>query len=392
MTARQEAWAVVLGAGDGTRLSALTINSRGEAIPKKYCSVDGNGSLLLRALERARRVAAPERSNRGTANGVLLGELSIPCAFGAYKPRSHAVKSSSLALWLMWLAVRSATGADIASEPTLTLAGAKKAATAAVAYAHAHAAPGGTIAVVDAGGHIIYLERLDGTFAAGADISIGKARTAVVFKRPTRGLEEAINKGRTAMVPVAGVTWFTPLQGGIPIVVANQVVGGIGVSGAASAQQDEELAIAGAQAMQNASLTRDTPTDSRQQSTVTYVPARQVEKAFGEGSTGATLVTAATYRVAASRRDGAGEAEVHVTDTDIFYVLDGSATVITGGEVLGAHEIAPGEVRGSGIAGGTAHRISKGDVFTIPSGVPHWFKSVDTPFRYYVIKALARDD
>ena len=72
MTARQEAWAVVLGAGDGTRLSALTINSRGEAIPKKYCSVDGNGSLLLRALERARRVAAPERSNRGTANGVLL--------------------------------------------------------------------------------------------------------------------------------------------------------------------------------------------------------------------------------------------------------------------------------------------------------------------------------
>jgi len=281
--------------------------------------------------------------------------------------------------------------ADITSEPTLTLAGAKRAAAAAVAYAHAHAAPGATIAVVDAGGHTIYLERLDGTFAAGADISIGKARTAVVFKRPTRGLEEAINKGRTAMVPVAGVTWFTPLQGGIPIVVGSQVVGGIGVSGAASAQQDEELAIAGAEAMQNASVTRVAPPERDEPAAVRHVPATQVAKAFGEGTTGSTLVTAANYRVAASRRDGAGEGEVHLTDTDIFYVLEGSATVITGGALVGSHEIAPGELRGSRIEGGITHRVSKGDVFTIPSGTPHWFKSVDTPFHYYVIKAVDQD-
>ena len=109
------------------------------------------------------------------------------------------MNASSVALLVSLLAARSATGAEIASEATLTLAGAKRAAAAAVTYAQAHGAPGATIAVVDAGGHTIYLERLDGTFAAGADISIGKARTAVVFKRPTRGLEEAINKGRTAM-------------------------------------------------------------------------------------------------------------------------------------------------------------------------------------------------
>jgi glc operon protein GlcG len=289
------------------------------------------------------------------------------------------------------VAARSVLGADIVSEPTLTLAGAKRAAAAAVAYAHAHGAPGATVAVVDAGGHTIYLERLDGTFAAGADISIGKARTAVVFKRPTRGLEEAINKGRTAMVPVAGVTWFTPLQGGIPIVVGTKVVGGIGVSGAASAQQDEELAIAGAEAMQNASVTRDAPAEHGEPPGVTYVPATQVAKAFSEGTTGGTLVTAARYRVAASRRDGAGEGEVHLTDTDIFYVLEGSATVITGGSLIGSHEIAPGELRGSRIEGGTAHRVSKGDVFTIPSGTPHWFQSVDAPFHYYVIKAVDRD-
>jgi glc operon protein GlcG len=301
------------------------------------------------------------------------------------------VNASSLATFALLVAVRSAAGADIASEPTLTLAGAKRAAAAAVAYAQAHGAPGATIAVVDAGGHTIYLERLDGTFAAGADISIGKARTAVVFKRPTRGLEETINKGRTAMVPVAGVTWFTPLQGGVPIEVGNQVVGGIGVSGAASAQQDEDVAIAGAAAMQNASVTRDAPAQSGEQPVVTHVAAAQVAQSFSEGTTGGTLVTSANYRVAASRRDAAGEGEVHLTDTDIFYVLEGSATVITGGTLVGSHEIAPGELRGSRIEGGATHHVSKGDVFTIPNGIPHWFKSVDPPFRYYVVKAVDRD-
>jgi glc operon protein GlcG len=145
---------------------------------------------------------------------------------------------------------------SLASQPTLTLDGAKRAAAAAVAYARSHGAPGGSIAVVDAGGHTLYLERLDGTFAAASDVSIGKARTAVNFGKPTRGLEEAINKGRPALLPVSDVTWFTPLQGGVPIVVNGVVVGGIGVSGALSQQQDEEVAIAGAQAVQNSAMTR----------------------------------------------------------------------------------------------------------------------------------------
>src|SRR5216683_1423898 len=114
---------------------------------------------------------------------------------------------------------------------------------AAVDYAKKNDAPGGVIAVVDEGGNLMALERLDGTFAMGATISIGKARTAVLFKKPTRFFEELINKGRTAMTAVDG---FTPLIGGIPIVIDGQVVGGIGVSGAASANQDEELALAGA--------------------------------------------------------------------------------------------------------------------------------------------------
>jgi glc operon protein GlcG len=128
----------------------------------------------------------------------------------------------------------------------LTLEGAKKVIAAAVAEAKGKNAPGGTIAVVDEGGNLVAVERLDNTFAAGANISIGKARTAVLFKRPTKFFEDVINKGRTAMATLPD---FTPLQGGIPIIVDGQVIGAVGVSGAASAQQDEELAIAGANAL-----------------------------------------------------------------------------------------------------------------------------------------------
>ena len=106
-------------------------------------------------------------------------------------------------------------------------------------------APGGVIAVVDEGGNLMALERLDGTFAAGANISIGKARTAVIFKKPTKVFEDIIKNGRTPMIALND---FTPLQGGVPVLVDGEVIGGVGVSGAASARQDEELAIAGANA------------------------------------------------------------------------------------------------------------------------------------------------
>src|SRR5213082_3729673 len=141
--------------------------------------------------------------------------------------------------------IATATQAQIIEKKSLNLDGAKKAIGAAVDYAKKNNAPGGVIAIVDEGGNLMALERLDGTFAMGATISIGKARTAVLFKKPTRVFEELINKGRTAMTALDG---FTPLIGGIPIVIDGQVVGGVGVSGAASANQDEELALAGAAA------------------------------------------------------------------------------------------------------------------------------------------------
>src|SRR5919206_1211918 len=156
------------------------------------------------------------------------------------------MKRSAVIMIAAVLGIGATAQAQIVEKKSLDLAGAKKAIAAAADYAKKNNAPGGVIAVVDEGGNLMALERLDGTFAMGATISIGKARTAVLFKKPTRFFEELINKGRTAMTAVDG---FTPLIGGIPIVVDNQVVGGIGVSGAASANQDEELAFAGAAAV-----------------------------------------------------------------------------------------------------------------------------------------------
>src|ERR1043166_5211012 len=158
--------------------------------------------------------------------------------------------STLLAILVAISAVASAH-AQLVEKKSLNLDGAKKAIAAAVDYAKKSNAPGGVIAVVDEGGNLMELERLDGTFAMGATITIGKARTGVLFKKPTRFFEELINKGRTAMTAVDG---FTPLIGGLPIVIDGQVVGGIGVSGAASANQDEELALAAANALTEAGV------------------------------------------------------------------------------------------------------------------------------------------
>ena len=121
--------------------------------------------------------------------------------------------------------------AQVADKKTLTLDGAKKVIASAEEYARQNKAPGGVIAVVDAGGNLMALERLDGTFAAGANISIGKARTAVLFQKPTKVFEDIINKGRTAMAALPD-SFFTPLQGGIPVFLDGQIIGGVGVSGA----------------------------------------------------------------------------------------------------------------------------------------------------------------
>jgi uncharacterized protein GlcG (DUF336 family)/mannose-6-phosphate isomerase-like protein (cupin superfamily) len=283
----------------------------------------------------------------------------------------------SLSLLMLSIIAISAQ-AQIVEKKSLSLEAAKRVIAAAVTEATRLKAPGGVIAVVDEGGNLMALERLDNTFAAGANISIGKARTAVLFKRPTKAFEDIIKSGRTAMVALPDA-FFTPLQGGIPIMVDGQIVGGVGVSGAANAQQDEELAIAGANVFSN------NPEHGILSGTVSYFEKEKVTDAFAKGAV--LFKDSDKYMVHASRREMPGMAEVHSKDADIIYVLEGEATFVTGGTVVEAKTVAQDEIRGKEITGGDTRVISKGDVIIVPAGTPHWFKAIKGPVLYYVVKA-----
>ncbi|HSE96305.1 MAG TPA: heme-binding protein [Methylomirabilota bacterium] len=267
--------------------------------------------------------------------------------------------------------------AQVVEKKALTLEGARQIIASAIGEARRLKAPGGVIAVVDDGGNLMALERLDGTFAAGAGIAIGKARTAAIFKRSTKAFEDIIKNGRTAMVALAD---FTPLQGGIPIMVGDEVVGGIGVSGAASAQQDEELALAGAAA---ARALKPGVVGAATSRAVTFIDRQMVAAGFQKG---AVLASMGNYMIHASHREMDGVAEIHTLDTDLIYILDGAATFTTGGSVPDARPSEPNELRGSTIVGGESRRVVTGDVVVVPAGVPHMFTEVQGPLDYYVVK------
>ena len=101
------------------------------------------------------------------------------------------------------------------------------------------------IAVVDEGGHLMYLERMDGTQKASSRIAEAKGRTAILFKRPTKAIEDNVLEGRTVMMGLPGAV---PLDGGVPLMKDGQFLGGIGVSGVQSFQ-DGIVARAGAAAL-----------------------------------------------------------------------------------------------------------------------------------------------
>src|SRR5262249_46151644 len=130
---------------------------------------------------------------------------------------------------------------------------------------------------------------------------------------------------------------------------------------------------------------QSSPSASSDKSSVIYFPSKDVNESFDKG---AVLFPGKdrNYTVITGHRDKTGQAEVHAKDTDVIYVVDGTATFVTGGKVVEAKEISPGETRATSIDGGEVRELAKGDVVIVPAGVPHWFKAVPGTFNYFVVK------
>ena len=252
----------------------------------------------------------------------------------------------------------------------LTYEGAQIVAHAAASEATARGvAP--VVSVVDSAGELIYVWRPDAAQVASVNVATDKARTAAIFRRPSKAFEDQASQGRPSALALArGV----PLQGGVPLVVDNHVVGAIGVSGASSAPEDSELAEIGAKAL--AAVGAKAPV---------YIPHDDVAAKF---ATGGFMLETADYIVDAGRREAGGDAEMHNSVTDIMYIQEGTATMLAGGAMVDVREVASGDFRGRTIEGGTTYQLSKGDVFIAPNGVPHQFIEASKPFLYYVIKVI----
>jgi glc operon protein GlcG len=232
--------------------------------------------------------------------------------------------------------------------PALSYDVARRVAEAAGATADARGvAP--VAAVVDAHGDLVYLWRPDAAQAASVGVATDKARTAAIYRRPSKDFEEQASNGRASALHLAGAV---PLQGGIPLVVDGHVIGALGVSGASSADEDQELALVGAEALNAVG-------------TATYIPQQRVRERF---RTGGLLLETADYKLDAGRRTTPGDVELHDGETDIMQVVEGHATVV---------------------AGKQKHSLGEGDVLVIPSGVPHQFVDVTEPFLYFVTKVEA---
>ncbi len=210
-------------------------------------------------------------------------------------------------------------------------------------------------AVVDAGGDLVYLWRPDAAQVASVGVATDKARTAAIFRRPSKDFEDQASGGRPAALHLAGAV---PLQGGMPIVVDGHVIGAVGVSGASSADEDQELSEIGQQAAQSAAAADVT-------AEAAFFPRQVVREKF---ETGGLLLDTSGYKVDAGRRTAPGDVELHDDVVDIMHVVEGEATVV---------------------AGDATHQLGEGDVLVIPSGVPHQFIDVSEPFLYFVAKVEA---
>src|SRR6188474_579445 len=117
-------------------------------------------------------------------------------------------------------------------------------------------------------------------------------------------------------------------------------------------------------------------------SVVTYIPHDKVNTTMAKGG----QIIGENGLIVLAQRRGAGEVEVHDNTNHVFIVVEGEATFVTGGTLVGAKNTAPGQIRAASVQGGQTYHLTKGDVITIPAKTPHWFKEVPTQtIAYYAI-------
>ena len=258
----------------------------------------------------------------------------------------------------------------------LTYDGARLAAEA-VGAAAAERGVAPVVSAVDAGGALMYLVRPDAAQVASVDVTTDKARTAAIYRRPSKDFEDQAAHGRPSALHLARAV---PLQGGEPIAIDGEVVGAIGVSGASSADEDRELALIGVAAAQAAAE------QNGRRNGASFFSSSDLYAKFAEGG---ILLDAGAFKLDAGRRVQPGEVEYHEHAIDVMHVVQGRATVVTGGELVEPREVGPGELRADRAEGGTPHELAEGDVLAIPNGVPHQFVDVSDPFLYFVVKVEA---
>ena len=122
-----------------------------------------------------------------------------------------------------------------------------------------------------------------------------------------------------------------------------------------------------------------------QTSAVTYVDREKMAAALAKGG---VVVTASNLIVQGASRNAPGQVEVHDRETDVIYIVEGEATFVTGGTMVGGRSTGPGQLRGSDVQGGVAQRLVKGDVIVVQAGTAHWFKEVPKSVNYLVVKVL----
>jgi len=265
-----------------------------------------------------------------------------------------------------------------ANIPALTQEGARVVGDAVAAEARRRGVSP-VAAVVDVGGELVYVSRPDGAQVASVGVATDKARTAAIYRRPSREFEEQASQGRPSALHLARAV---PLQGGVPVTYDGQVVGAVGVSGASSADEDHALAEIGAQALTSTA----TGPAADQGGRAVFIGRKALDEKF---RTGGLLLNEPRFKLDAGRRIAAGEVEYHEHVIDVMHVVRGDATLVTGGEMLASRVVGDGELRARAIRNGMRQKVGAGDVVSIPNAVPHQFVEVSDPFLYLVVKIEA---